>query len=302
MPGALQRRQQFIDVGFTVGGREREAEPRAAGGHGRRPDRATQNPSSNSAWLRRSARAASPTINGWIGLRESNSGRPSSGRAAHEVATTSACSCSRRQLSRCAIRKRRARRRGDARRQRRGVDVGARALQDQFDHVRIAGDEGAEAAEGLAQRADQQRHGAGVEARQLERARARASPSTPRPCASSTSSQARCRAASRRQLAQRRDVAVHAEQAVGGDQRAVRAMPASACAAAAASACAIAQQPRAGQPCAVDQRGVVEPVLQHALVAAGQAPTARRDWPCSRWRTAARARGPVNAASSSSSA
>ena len=70
-------------------------------------------------------------------------------------------------------RKRRARRGGDRDRQRRRIDVGARALDQRLDKIRIAGDEGAEAAESLAERADERRHIACREAEMLERCRRR---------------------------------------------------------------------------------------------------------------------------------
>ena len=85
---------------------------------------------------------------------------------------------------------RRARGRGHGRRQRRRIDVRAGFLHQEFDEVRIAGDERAEGAEGLAEGADQHGHVIGTKDRSARSCRGPLAPTTPSPCASSTTSQA----------------------------------------------------------------------------------------------------------------
>ena len=81
-----------------------------------------------------------------------------------------------------------------------------------------AADVGAVAAERLAERADDDVDLA-AQARRRRPSRARPGPSAPVACASSTISRQPWRRASSRQLRERRDVAVHREDAVGDDQR-----------------------------------------------------------------------------------
>ncbi len=99
------------------------------------------------------------------------------------------------------------------------------------------------------------------------------------------------RARQQRQVAQRRQVAVHAEDAVGGEHgRAFAARSSAGASPASTSRVRVALELAARQARAVDQAGVVELVL-HAEIARRRAATAAPPgWPGSRCRTAGRAR------------
>ncbi len=56
----------------------------------------------------------------------------------------------------------------------------------------------------------------------------------------------------------------------------------------------IAPQAGTGQQGAIDQGGVVEPVLEDRIAAARPGPGGCPGWPCSRWRRAGPVRGPEN--------
>ena len=181
-----ERLDQRVDLLLAVGRGQGHAQARAAGGTvGGRIATTQSPPPANSRSL--SAAAALPSITGWMGVVEA--------AAARRLRRAAAKARGERQhaLAPPALRTRDGQRgaRGgrDRLRQCGGVDIGARVLQQQLDERRLAGDEGAEAAEGLAQRADQHRYGVAVEAEMLEAPRPLA-PMTPRPCASSTISQA----------------------------------------------------------------------------------------------------------------
>ena len=118
---------------------------------------ATKNPRSSSRRLASTASSAPPSSTGWIGVSEGASGRPASA-ASRRKRCASASTRTRRQDSATDDLERGARRRRDRDRQRRRINVGARALDQRLDEVRVPGDEGAEAAEGLAERADERRH------------------------------------------------------------------------------------------------------------------------------------------------
>ena len=113
---------------------------------------------------------------------------------------------------------RRARGRGHRRRQCRGEDVAARTLQDQLDDVARARHEGTEACRRPCPACPPAAALVLTSRPASSRLPRPVAPITPRPCASSTSSQACCRAREPRQFRQRRDVAIHAEHAVGGDE------------------------------------------------------------------------------------
>ncbi len=188
---------------IAVRGGERDAQPFRARGHGGAADRghpvaALQQRMAGGERSAPRRRAAA----GWMGVIEGTQGqcpvarpplRESRGHCVHPFGASPA--------ARHRHAQRRARGGGHARRQRRGEDVAARALQDQFDHIAPAGDKRAEAAEGLAQRAHQQRHLVAASRPASSRLPRPVAPITPSPCASSTSSQACCCARQRRQLA-----------------------------------------------------------------------------------------------------
>ncbi len=71
------------------------------------------------------------------------------------------------------------------------------------------------------------------------------------------------------QLAERRHIPVHAEQAVRGDHRAVRTIGQDERGVGGVRV-PVAQQARTGQARAVDQRGMIQPVLQNRLTAPGE--------------------------------
>jgi len=102
--------------------------------------------------------------------------------------------------------------------ERRGVDVGARRLDQVLDEIGPAGHECAERAEGLAERADEHRHLLGTEAKVLEYAASARAHDTE--AVRVVDHEPRIlRACDARQLRQRRQIPVHAEHAVGGDER-----------------------------------------------------------------------------------
>ncbi len=151
--------------------------------------------------------------------------------------------------------------RGHRRRQGRRVDVGTRALDEQFDEVFTAGDERAEGAEGLAQRAHQDRHVVRRQAPVLERAapgRARHAQAVRivdhEPCAVAF--------AAGGEPGQRRHVAVHAEHAIRHHQRGAGPAVAQLRVERGDVAMRVAMETRAAQPAGVEQRGVVQHVLE----------------------------------------
>ena len=96
-------------------------------------------------------------------------------------------------------------------------------------------------------------------------------PSTPKPCASSTSSCAPVSLAGGGDLTQRRNVAIHAEHAVGHHQCACRRADRGQLVAQRRDVCVrVARKPRAGGEARVEQRSVIEPVLEHVIAAADQ--------------------------------
>ncbi len=111
------------------------------------------------------------------------------------------------------------RRRRDRRRQRGRVDVAARALDQELDDVLVTGDEGAEAAERLAEGADQHRHIARGEPEMLA-ATAAGGPHHADAVRVVDHEPGVVRAGRCGERRQRREVAVHAEHAVRDDERA----------------------------------------------------------------------------------
>ena len=181
---------------------------------------ATQNPAANSCSLTASARSASPSTTGWMGERHGSSRTSGLGRAAPQSrrelpAPVRGASCSAIETASAARAAA-----ATARRQRRGVDVAARRLQQPLDAVRIGRDEGAEAAECLAQRADQNRHGDAVQIEVFQAAAAGRAHHAQAMRVIHDQAGIAPRAAAWRQLRQRRQVAVHAEHAVGYQQSA----------------------------------------------------------------------------------
>ena len=134
----------------------------------------------------------------------------------------------------------------------------------------IPGDEGAEGAEGLAERADQHRHGAGSRPNCSSVPPPRA-PSTPSPCASSTTSQACASRAASASCGSGRQVPVHAEHPVGGQQRCILRAGAEHVPRGRRVRVRIALERRTREARAIDERGVAEPVEHRALAAPGEA-------------------------------
>ena len=132
-------------------------------------------------------------------------------------------------------------------------------LQDKFDHVGIARDEGAEAAEGLAQRSDQERRRFCIQTGKFERA-ASARPEYAQAVRVVDQQPGAMARGDCGQFAQRRHVSVHAEQSVGGDHGAVPALRQDQ-GGIVGIRVPVAQQARAGQARAVDERGMVQSVL-----------------------------------------
>ena len=135
----------------------------------------TSRPRCSRCALQASARCALPAISGWMGVVDSSSGRPSwpapAPKPRHQrLHVLAPPGLGPRQAQGGA------RGLGQRRRQRGGVDVAARVLDQRLDQRLAAGDEGAEAAQRLAQRAHQHRHRVGVQARLLQRCRRRPAP------------------------------------------------------------------------------------------------------------------------------
>ena len=193
---------------------EGEAQPRGALRHGRRPDRDREEAFGSS---RREARAPASLA------RRSRPARSGSAPRGRPAARVKACALQRqRRSSRARVRSGRARRW----RRRRSPAAGrsnrpacARGCASDRSPARGA-EIAAIGAERLRQRAHLQRHWTCVSPAKLE---PRPPPTTPRPCASSTISQASCSRASAGKLGERREIAVHREHAVGDDQARGRA-------------------------------------------------------------------------------
>ena len=98
-------------------------------------------------------------------------------------------------------------------------------------------------------------------------------PSTPKPCASSSSSQASWRSHERDQLRHRRDVAVHAEHRVGDDELAARPRRGEQPPERGEIEMRIALELARDEQRGVVQRGMVQPVGEHRVLA----PRKRRD-------------------------
>ena len=228
---------------------------------------ATQRPRSNKNCESFSARAASPSSSGWIGVSESASAMPSC-RAGAEAAHIG-------QQLRAAFRlgaddaQGAARSRGDRRWRRGGEHPAARTLDQEFDQLLVAGDEGAGRAQRLAERGDVHvRHHAGI----FQRATAVGTEDAEAVRVVDHQRGVVLRG-QRRQLAQRREVTVHAEHAVADDQpqpcrggALVRQRRGEA----GEIGMRDARVLRTGQATTVDQRGVVEFVGDQQIVAAQQ--------------------------------
>ena len=174
-------------------------------------------------------------------------------------------------------------RRGKRRRHRGRVDVAAAALDQCLDQGLAARDEGAEDTERLAECAHQDRDIRGCKTGGLERAAAARAQHAEamrivdhEPCVMP--------AAHRGELAQGRDIAVHAEHAVGRDYRSGTGSERLASGTPALCARKIGSEPlfqrgrvamritrEAGAACEsrVEQRGMIQPVLEHAVAATG---------------------------------
>ena len=149
--------------------------------------------------------------------------------------------------------------RRDRDRQRRRINVGACALDERLDEIRVPGDERAKAAEGLAERADEHRHLTGRETEVLERAAAA--------CAEHAESvrivhgeQCAAPAAGRCERGQRREVAVHAEDTVRQDERGVLRASGELPVERNGIGVRVPVESRARDPPRVDQRGMIERV------------------------------------------
>ncbi len=153
----LQCREQLLDLRRSVRGREREAQARRADGHGRRADRRHPETLFEQCVARRDGGRFSADQHRLD--RRARRQRPqpqvrkprtkSCGMLEHAAATPRFIAHHAQRFT-CRGRHRR--------RQRRRVDVGARALQQALDQHRRARDERAERADCLAERAHQDRH------------------------------------------------------------------------------------------------------------------------------------------------
>ena len=195
--------------------------------------------------------------------------------------------------------KRRARRGGDRDRQRGRIDVGARALDQRLDEVRIASDECAEAAESLAERADEGRHFARREPEMLERAGAGFA-QDPEPVRVVHGEEGAVSRAGGCDRGQRREVAIHAEDAVRQHERAGRVRGELALERSGVAVRIVSMAARAMRPASISDAWLRR--SPRTAPPSGPAPSQAPGLPCSPSRRAGRASRPVNAASSSSRA
>ena len=154
-PDGRQRREQTIDLRRRVRGGKGDAQACRARRHRGRADGGHEDTCSRNRWLAASAVAAAPSISGWMGVGEAPRTKPSS-RAPRRKRATRSRSCAPPGSS-CAIRRLYACRLGYRRRQRRGVYIGARLLDQGFDEIGLGRNKGAEGAERLAERAHENR-------------------------------------------------------------------------------------------------------------------------------------------------
>ena len=214
---------------------------------------------------------ASPTISGTIWVREPPTSRPSAASDSRRVARVAAQLLDhvRARLEHVESRERGA----DRRRRRRGrVDERPGGVDEQLDQLGRGAGVGAVAAERLAERADDHVDLAG-EPGGGDRP-ASAGPERAGAVRLVDHQQAVVAAGELDELAQRRDVAVHREDAVGDDQPRVGAGLAQAPLEVLDVAVAVDEGPRAGEPAAVDDAGVVELVGEDDATVPARAATA----------------------------
>lgn len=156
----------------------------------------------------------------------------------------------------------------------RGVDVRARTLDQPVDQCGLTGNEGAKGTEGFAESPDQNRHGFLIKVLLF------ADPTTL--CADDTEAvriidykPRGFRLSELSQRSHRRDVAIHAENTVGRDQGAglgVFASEVSECGGGCVSIIVWVafEFTSAGEQCGVDQRRVIESILQDQIIAFGE--------------------------------
>ena len=250
----------------------------------------TQKPRCHSAAASATASAFAPTTSGWIAVVE---GSRFHRRSAHPFAE--ARDQRREMLVARAVAadhgKARGKRLGEQRRRGGGEDVGPRRLDECRDHRRMRGDERAGHARGLAERAhvdDALRREA--EVRDRPASGVGAAPSTPKPCASSTTSHASNSSRERRAGRAAARVAVHAEHGVGGDELARRRRCGEALAQVGEVAMRIADEIGARQQRAVVEARVIEPVGEDRVAAPGEGGEDRQVGEIAARRTSAPAR------------
>ena len=285
-----ERRDQAFDVVIIVRGRERDTQSRTPARYGRRPDRGHPQPQGKQRVARRKCRcfvAGHDRLDRRVGrqqlVAELGRGRSKSPRVREHAFAPPALLRLDGECRACGC--------GERRRHRGGVDIAATALDQRFDQCFAARDEGAEDAERLAKRTHQDRHLRGGEPGGFERA------------ASGGAQDAEAvrivdheprvmRLAHGSELGQGRDIAVHAEHAVGCDHRPrTGSRPTSSDSHARSLdaltigleaffqsgrvAMGITREARATCEPRVEQRGVVQPVLENTVAAAGERPDHR---------------------------
>ena len=303
-----RRRRSAVERSSSDVRVDRDAQPRRARRHGRRPNGADVEPVAPAAPPPPRRRAIVVADHDGNDLR-----RPSAGTATPARASRRRARWTRERASRCAALGFAARSTsrlassacGQRRRRRRREDERPRALDQVLDRPRRAGDERAADAERLARRVDRHED-VSLDRRALDQA------------ASALARRCRPRALRRRSSAAPVDrqsaaysasgahVAVHAEQRFDDDE--ALAGRAASCSASSARKrrrrrCAETRsRPRRRQPDAVDQARVVALVREDRRRRARAASSARRGWPDSRSRNRARVRSPLNAANRRSTA